>query len=71
MKRLALWILTAFLVFGAGFAAAADVLLGAGDVLRISVYGSPDLSLETRVSEAGEITFPLVGTVAVDRKSVV
>lgn len=65
MKRLALWILTACLAFGAGFAAAADVLLGAGDVLRISVYGSPDLSLETRVSEAGEITFPLVGTVAV------
>ncbi|CDG84612.1 polysaccharide export protein EpsE [Janthinobacterium agaricidamnosum] len=65
MKRLAIWILAAFLAMGAGVAAAADVLLGAGDVLKISVYGSPDLALETRISEAGDITFPLVGTVAI------
>ena len=65
MKRLALWIMAAFMVFGASVAGAADVLLGAGDVVRISVYGSPDLALETRVSEAGEITFPLVGAVAI------
>ncbi len=65
MKRLAIWILAAFLAMGAGVAMAADVLLGAGDVLKISVYGSPDLALETRISEAGDITFPLVGTVAI------
>ena len=65
MKRLAFWIMAAFMVFGASVAGAADVLLGAGDVVRISVYGSPDLALETRVSEAGEITFPLVGAVAI------
>jgi polysaccharide export outer membrane protein len=58
------------LTLSAGFAGAADVLLGAGDVLKISVYGSPDLALETRVSEAGEITFPLVGNVALGGLSV-
>jgi len=48
-----------------GAARAADLPLGAGDVLKISVYGSPDLALETRVSEGGNISFPLVGEVAV------
>lgn len=47
------------------FTHAADVPLGPGDVLKISVYGSPDLSLETRVSESGSISFPLIGEVAV------
>lgn len=58
------------LTLSAGFAGAADVLLGPGDVLKISVYGSPDLALETRVSEAGEITFPLVGNVTLGGLSV-
>lgn len=53
------------LVAWIGYANASDVPLGPGDVLKISVYGSPDLSLETRVSESGNITFPLVGEVAV------
>lgn len=65
MKRLIMWMAMALLSLVAGVAGAADVQLGAGDMLRISVYGSPDLSLETRVSENGEITFPLVGTVPV------
>ncbi|HEX6363216.1 MAG TPA: polysaccharide export protein EpsE [Albitalea sp.] len=38
-------------------------ILGAGDVIRISVFQNPDLSLETRISEQGQITFPLVGSV--------
>lgn len=70
MKRLAMWIIAALMAVSAGVAGAADVLLGAGDVLKISVYGSPDLALETRVSEAGEITFPLVGNVALGGLSV-
>ena len=45
---------------GMGVAGAAEVLLGPGDVVKLSVYGSPDLSLETRVSESGNITFPLL-----------
>jgi len=39
-------------------------ILGAGDVIRISVFQNPDLSLETRLSEQGQITFPLVGQLA-------
>lgn len=70
MKRLVLWCLTLLLAIGTGIASAADVQLGAGDVLKISVYGNPDLGLETRISEAGQITFPLVGNVALGGLSV-
>jgi polysaccharide biosynthesis/export protein len=45
--------------------AAADVPLGPGDVVKISVFGNDDLKLETRISEAGSITFPLIGEVRV------
>lgn len=46
-------------------ASAADLPLGPGDVLKVSVYGSPDLTLETRVSEGGNISYPLIGQVPV------
>jgi polysaccharide export outer membrane protein len=42
-----------------------DYPLGPGDVLRIQVFQNPDLTTETRVSESGSITFPLVGGVEV------
>lgn len=42
-----------------------DYLLGPGDVLRISVFQSPELSLDTRVSESGNISYPLLGTLTV------
>lgn len=38
-----------------------DYVLGAGDVVRISVYQNPDLTLETRVSESGSVSYPLLG----------
>jgi polysaccharide export outer membrane protein len=38
--------------------------LGAGDRLRIGVYAEPSLSGDYAVSGAGEIAFPLIGTVA-------
>ena len=65
MKRLIHWMMAVLLAMTFGAAGAADVLLGPSDVVRISVYGSPDLNLETRVSESGSITFPLVGQVVV------
>ena len=37
--------------------------IGAGDTIRITVYQSPDLSLETRVNEGGAISYPLLGRV--------
>ncbi len=55
------------LTFGSAGAADArqDYVLGAGDMVRITVYGNPDLATETRVTAAGSITFPLLGEVAV------
>ena len=65
MKRLVHWIIAASLACAAGIAGAADVVLGPGDVVKATVYGSPDLAIETRVSEAGNMTFPLLGEVHV------
>jgi polysaccharide export outer membrane protein len=47
-----------------------EYVLGPGDVIRITVYQNPDLSLETRISEQGQITFPLIGAVALNGSSV-
>jgi polysaccharide biosynthesis/export protein len=54
-----------------GSAVAPAYLIAPGDVLRISVFQSPDLALETRVDEGGSISYPLIGTVAVGGLSVV
>lgn len=40
-----------------------EYVLGSGDVIRVTVYQNPDLTLETRVSEAGVISYPLLGSV--------
>jgi len=65
MKRLVNWMMAAVMVCAAGLSSAGEVLLGPGDVVKASVYGSPDLSIETRVSEGGSMTFPLLGEVPV------
>jgi len=44
----------------------AEALLGVGDTLKITVYQNPDLSVESaRISETGQINFPLIGSVGV------
>ena len=50
-------------------AADSDYRLGTGDLLRVNVFGSPELSGEVRVSESGNITYPLIGQVPVAGKS--
>lgn len=40
-----------------------DYVLGAGDVIKIQVFQSPDLAVEARVSEAGIISYPLLGAI--------
>src|SRR6185295_17406118 len=42
-----------------------EYLLGAGDNIRLTVFQNPDLTVETRVTENGTISFPLVGSVKV------
>jgi polysaccharide biosynthesis/export protein len=44
---------------------APDYLLGAGDVVRFSVFQQPDLSIEVRLSEGGTISYPLIGLVKI------
>jgi polysaccharide biosynthesis/export protein len=40
-----------------------DYVLGAGDVIKVTVFQSPELSLETRIPESGVVTYPLLGAV--------
>jgi polysaccharide export outer membrane protein len=65
MKRWMGWVLAALCAGLMGSAGAADVKIGPSDVLKVTVYGSPDLTTETRVNEAGKITFPLIGEVEI------
>lgn len=46
-------------------AAQSRELLGEGDTVRISVFQNPDLATETRISQRGTISFPLIGEVAI------
>jgi polysaccharide export outer membrane protein len=42
-----------------------DYRLGAGDLLKIVVFDHEELSVDVRISQTGNITFPLVGQVPV------
>lgn len=67
----AAWALCAGAVMSWPLAATAQVAapvveqyrIGPGDSVKIVVYQNPDLSLEARVSEAGVVSFPLLGRV--------
>ena len=67
IRRLLQLIATAALAAACTFATAqekaADYPLGAGDTIRIQVFQNPDLTVDTRVSENGAITYPLIGAV--------
>ena len=42
-----------------------DYLLGAGDSIRINVFQNPELTTETRVSESGTVSYPLIGEIKI------
>jgi polysaccharide export outer membrane protein len=72
LRRLRRWrgLLALFGLCAFGFAAAParaqpEYLLAPGDILKISVFKNPDLSLDVRVSESGAIGYPLIGSVPV------
>ena len=44
-------------------AAVLEYRLGAGDVAHVTVYQSPDLTLDVRLDENGQISYPLLGAV--------
>jgi polysaccharide export outer membrane protein len=37
--------------------------LGGGDLIKILVYQNPDLTLETRLSDSGSASYPLLGSI--------
>ena len=67
-KLFKLGVLAAIMLFGAALQPAyalEEYLLTPGDVIKVSVFKNPDLLLDARVSEAGTIGFPLLGSVPV------
>ena len=67
-KSFKLGVLAAIMLFGAALKPAyalEEYLLTPGDVIKVSVFKNPDLLLDARVSEAGTIGFPLLGSVPV------
>ena len=52
-----------------GTAQTTSATIAPGDVLKISVYGNPDLATVTRVMPNGTITFPLIGQVTVGNRT--
>ena len=47
-----------------------DYKLDAGDTIRVQVFQNPDLTIETRVSESGIVSYPLIGSVELGGLSV-
>ena len=50
--------------------ARAEPVLGVGDAVRMTVYQNPDLAVEARISENGQINVPLIGAVTIGGLSV-
>jgi polysaccharide export outer membrane protein len=65
MNKLYAWLAALLMAACAGAALADDVPLGPGDVIKVAVFGNADLGLETKISDAGTISFPLLGDVAI------
>ena len=66
ITQLVIGILLLYWVIGVSFAGTDNTesgLLGPGDMLKVLVYGNPDLTIETKINENGQITFPLLGEV--------
>ncbi len=51
-------------------APATEYRLGSGDVVRISVFQNPDLAIETRITEAGIVSYPLLGNLRLGGQTV-
>lgn len=47
-----------------------ELLIGAGDLLEVSLYGMPDFRTDVRVNSGGEISLPMLDTVTVGGLSI-
>ena len=65
------WLVALMLALGAASvqaqalpaAAPGDYVMGAGDVIKVTVFQQPELSIEARIAESGSISFPLIGAI--------
>lgn len=48
----------------------AELIIGSGDLLEVSVYGAPEFLKQVRVADSGEITLPLIGPIRVGGLSI-
>lgn len=69
LARLWSWLVLVLLLPGTHALAQTGEVLGAGDMVRITVFQNPDLTTETRISQRGVIMFPLIGEVALSGKT--
>lgn len=69
MKWMKHWLRALFamclMVAGLAHAVESDYVLGPGDVININVFQSPEMAVQTRVSDSGSITYPLLGSVKI------
>lgn len=65
LRLLCVFCFSALLLPAAFAVDAREYALGSGDVIRVTVFQNPDLTVETRVTENGSITYPLIGAVNV------
>ena len=57
------WVVVVALLFARSLVAQGGYMVGAGDVLNITVFGEPDLSGKFAVDQDGAIAFPQLGRV--------
>jgi polysaccharide biosynthesis/export protein len=55
----------AFTALAQGKPAADEYRLAPGDLVRVAVFQNPELTLETRLTDGGQISYPLLGNVRV------
>ena len=55
---------------GTGAPSVPDLRLGAGDMIRVTVYQNPDLTMDLRLSEGGMVSYPLLGPLKIGGLSV-
>src|SRR5262245_48631277 len=67
--RWIVWLVFALASFTCQAQTVREYTLAPGDQIKVQVFQNPDLLLETRVSENGAITYPLVGVVHVGGKT--
>lgn len=58
-------LITAFSLFAGAQNQPSEYRLGDGDSIKVLVFQNPDLTVETRVSENGTISYPLIGAVKI------